>query len=166
MKFIKRITNFIKLFIQRIKQKKHKKQQSTGLSYIDARKSTNVLDVDLLNDNISKSDNKKVRQYTKKLITALTIFACIWISWSYILASIALCIYGNPEPLSTLSEKVCEVIIGAVIAYCLKAFFESFAEKGMSMIEEHWNNNTEHSNVIEETHNNNDNNNNNNEPVG
>lgn len=136
-----------------------RKQQPVGMSYIDARKETNVLDVDLLDDNASKSDKKKVRQYTKKLITALTIFACIWISWSYILASIALCLYGNPEPLSTLSEKVCEVIIGTVIAYCLKAFFESFAEKGMEIIDGHWNNHNNRSESVEKTTNND-------EPVG
>ena len=152
-----------KLFIKikkRIASLFKRKPKPMAHAYVDMRKETSVLDVDLVDDNTSKVNKKKVRQYTKKLITALTVFACIWISWSYILASIALCLYGNPEPLSTLSEKVCEVIIGAVIAYCLKAFFESFAEKGMEIIEEHWNSRIDNPNVVEETINNDD------KPVG
>ena len=136
-----------------------RKQKKMSHTYIDLRRETSVLDVDLIDDRTDNVNKKKVRQYTKILITSLTIFACVWISWSYILASIALCMYGNPEPLSTLSEKVCEVIIGTVIAYCLKAFFESFAERSMEIIEEHWNVNNSHSEVIETT-------NNNDKPVG
>lgn len=98
-----------------------------GLSYIDARQETNVLDVDLLDDNVSEKDKKKVRQYTKCLVTSLTIAACVWISTSYILAAVALVMYGNAEPLSSLSEKVCEVIIGTVVAYAFKSLLESYS---------------------------------------
>lgn len=137
MSFIKKIISFVKLFIQKRKERKVKKlsakiqkinkQQPMGLSYIDARQETNVLDVDLIDDNASEKDKKKVRQYTKCLVTALTIMACVWISTSYILAAIALVMYGNAEPLSSLSEKVCEVIIGTVIAYAFKSLLESYS---------------------------------------
>lgn len=99
----------------------------TGVTVLDLDNETNVLDVDLIDDNISDEDKKTVRQYTKSLVTALSIMACIWISMSYLLSTVALVMYGNAEPLSSLSEKVCEVIIGVVIAYACKSFFESFA---------------------------------------
>ena len=149
MKFIKKLASFFKLFIQKRKQRKIKKlntkiqkinkNQPMGLSYIDTRQETNVLDVDLLDNNAKDKDKKLVRQYTKTLITTLTIMAIIWISWSYILATIALFLYGTVEPLITVSTKVCEVVLGAVIAYCLKAFFETFAQKTMELIDRHYN---------------------------
>ena len=127
MKFIKKVIDFFKSFIHKRKQRKLNKQQPMGLSYIDARQETNVLDVDLIDDNASEKDKKKVRQYTKCLVTALTIMACVWISMSYVLSTVALVMYGNAEPLSSLSEKVCEVIVGVVIAYSLKAYLESYS---------------------------------------
>ena len=140
MKLIKRIFYCIKDFMQNRKNKKLQKQQPMGLSYIDARQETNVLDVDLVDDNATKQNKKKLRQFTKIIITTLTISAIVWITWSYVLASIALILYGNPEPMSSLSEKVCEVVLGTVIAYCLKAFFETFAEKSMELVDTYINN--------------------------
>jgi hypothetical protein len=94
---------------------------------------TNVLDVDLIDDNANEKDKKKVRQYTKSLVTALTIMACVWISMSYLLSTIALVMYRNAEPLSSLSEKVCEVIIGVVIAYAFKSYLESYSSAKHSL---------------------------------
>ena len=134
MKFIKKIITFIKLFFQKRKLRKQNKKQPMGASFINPNATvinvdgeTSVLDVDLVDDNINDKDKKKVRQYTKSLVTALTVMACVWISSSYILATIALVMYGNAEPLSSLSEKVCEVIIGVVIAYAFKSYLESYS---------------------------------------
>lgn len=134
MKFIKKIITFIKLFFQKRKLRKQNKSQPMGASFINPNATvinvggeTSVLDVNLVDDNASEKDKKKVRQYTKSLVTALTVMACIWISSSYILATIALVMYGNAEPLSSLSEKVCEVIIGVVIAYAFKSYLESYS---------------------------------------
>ena len=55
--------------------------------------------------------------------------------------------------MSSLSEKVCDVIIGYIIVYCLKAFFETFAEKGMELIERHINKDTESPEYIDSTNN-------------
>ena len=123
MNLIKKIIRFFKIFIEKRKARK----RVAGVSYIDLRKKTDVLDVDLLDDNASEKDKKKVRQYTKSLVTGLTIAACAWISTSYVLAAVALVMYGNAEPLSSLSEKVCEVIIGTVIAYAFKSLLESYS---------------------------------------
>lgn len=134
MKFIKKIITFIKLFFQRRKLRKQNKKTTYGASFINPNATvinvgdkTSVLDVDLVDDNASKKDKKKVRQYTKLLVTSLTVMACIWISMSYLLSTVALIMYGNAEPLSSLSEKVCEVIIGVVIAYAFKSYLESYS---------------------------------------
>ena len=134
MKFIKKIIKFIKIFFQKRKLRKQNRKQPMGASFINPNATvinvggeTSVLDVDLVDDNVNDKDKKKVRQYTKSLVTALTVMACVWISSSYILATIALVMYGNAEPLSSLSEKVCEVIIGVVIAYAFKSYLESYS---------------------------------------
>jgi hypothetical protein len=88
---------------------------------------TNPLDVDLLKGNIKNT--KKLRQYTKSLVTVLTTFACMWITLSYILSAYALIKYQISQPLSDLSQQVCITILGVVISYCLKAFIETYCEK-------------------------------------
>ena len=88
---------------------------------------TNPLDVDLLKGNIKNT--KKLRQYTKSLVTVLTTFACMWITLSYILSAYGLIKYQISQPLSDLSQQVCITILGVVISYCLKAFIETYCEK-------------------------------------
>lgn len=151
MKFIKRIINFVKIFIRKRKNRKllkKQKSQPMGMNYIDFRKETNVLDVDLIDKNISEKARKKVRQFTKTIIITYTITSIIWITWSYLLATYAMIVLLNVEPMSSLSEKVCDVISGYIIVYCLKAFFETFAEKGMELIERHINKDIESSESI------------------
>lgn len=135
-KIMKKIINFFKLFHQKRKarrQTKKYKSQPMGASIINPNGTViniadgkSVLDVDLIN-GASEKDKKKVRQYTKCLVTALSIMACLWISMSYVLSYVALIMYGNAEPLSSLSEKVCEVIIGVVISYAFKSYLESYS---------------------------------------
>ena len=117
MNFIKKIKLFFENFKQKRKQGKVKKLE------LKIQKLSNNQPMDS-----SCADNKKIKQYSKCLVTALTIAACLWISMSYLLSTVALIMFGNAEPLSSLSEKVCEVIIGVVIAYSCKSFSESFAE--------------------------------------
>ena len=151
MKFIKRIINFVKIFIRKRKNRKllkKQKSQPMGMNYIDFRKETNVLDVDLIDKNISEKARKKVRQFTKTIIITYTITSIVWITWSYLLATYAMIVLLNVEPMSSLSEKVCDVISGYIIVYCLKAFFETFAEKGMELIERHINKDIESSESI------------------
>ena len=92
MKFIKRIINFVKIFIRKRKNRKllkKQKSQPMGMNYIDFRKETNVLDVDLIDKNISEKARKKVRQFTKTIIITYTITSIVWITWSYLLATYA-----------------------------------------------------------------------------
>lgn len=123
-----------KKFIDFIKSVfKHKKPQPMGTTIIhnatviQTDDETNPLDVDLLKGNIKNT--KKLRQYTKSLVTVLTTFACIWITLSYILSAYALIKYQISQPLSDLSQQVCITILGVVISYCLKAFIETYCEK-------------------------------------
>lgn len=155
MKFIKKIITFIKLFFQKRKLRKQNKKQPMGLSFINPNATvinvggeTSVLDVDLIDKNISEKARKKVRQFTKTIIITYTITSIIWITWSYLLATYAMIVLLNVEPMSSLSEKVCDVISGYIIVYCLKAFFETFAEKGMELIERHINKDIESSESI------------------
>ena len=132
MKFIKKIITFIKIFYQKRKNRKllkKQKSQPVGMNYVDLRKETNVLDVDLIDKNTNQKDKKKVRQYMKCLVTSLTFFACIWISTSYVFAGIALLNFGNSDPLTSLSEKVCETILGVCITYGLKSYLETFSQE-------------------------------------
>ena len=115
---------FIKKFIEIRRRRKNKPMGTT----IIVGKDTNPLDVDLVDDNLNTKDKKKLRQYTKCLVTALTIMACIWITISYIYAGIGLFLYGNPEVLIELSKQVCVTILGVTISYCIKAYMESYSE--------------------------------------
>ena len=156
MKFIKKIITFIKIFYQKRKNRKllkKQKSQPVGMNYVDLRKETNVLDVDLIDKNISEKAKKKVRQFTKTIIITYTVTSIVWITWSYMLATYAMIILSNIEPMSSLSEKVCDVIIGYIIVYCLKAFFETFAEKGMELIERHINKDIESPEYIDSINN-------------
>ena len=76
-----------------------------------------------------KTEKVKIRQYTKTLVTALTVMACIWISTSYVYAGACLFMYGSTEYLSELSQQVCITILGTVIVYAFKSFFETFSER-------------------------------------
>ncbi len=71
---------------------------------------------------------EKHATYSKLLTSSLVVSAAGWISWSYILATIALIQYGNVDPLTTLSIEVCKTIIGTVIVYGTKALFENIAK--------------------------------------
>ena len=115
---------FIKKFIEIRKRRKNKPMGTA----IIVEKDTNPLDVDLVDDNINTKDKKKLRQYTKRLVTALTIMACIWITISYVYAGIGLFLFGNSEVLIELSKQVCVTILGVTISYCIKAYMESYSE--------------------------------------
>lgn len=76
-----------------------------------------------------KKKRNQFKQYTKRLVTALTVMACIWISTSYVYAGACLFLYGNAEYLSELSQQVCITILGVVISYAVKSYAETFSER-------------------------------------
>lgn len=124
---------FFKKFFQ-LRKKRHAAAASSSTILVVPDRRTDVLDVNLVDKETTQDNKKTIRQYTKKIVSAITILAGFWITWSYVLATIALITYQNADPLSTLSEKVCEVIVGVVISYCIKAFLETFSERSIPQI--------------------------------
>lgn len=84
--------------------------------------------MDLLDDDASKSDKKKVRQYTKIAVTFILIMASVWITWSYMLSTYSVVVLGTTKVLQDLSKDVCNSIIAVMLGYFLKAYFESHAK--------------------------------------
>ena len=66
--------------------------------------------------------------FTKVVVCTMLYLATAWITWSYVLATTALIMYGNADPLSELSSEVCRTIIATVISYCVKALFENISK--------------------------------------
>ena len=132
---MKKIINKIKGFFRRFKKKPI--AASSNVNFIDVEnkeKETNVLDVDLIDHNISEKSKKKVRQYTKIIVTVLISMAIIWISWSYVLATVALINFGTFQPLMSLSQQVCITILGVCTSYFVKSYFETWSEKKNEML--------------------------------
>lgn len=77
---------------------------------------------------IRRKKPKDKLTFTKIIMTVLVSLASIWITWSYVLASIALSVYDNADALSTLSEEVCRTILGVVIGYCVKSLAENISK--------------------------------------
>lgn len=71
-----------------------------------------------------KKNDKQIHTFTKKWVSRLLWFGCIWISWSYVLAS-----FDKVSIAEALSETVAKVIIATILGYLLKAFFETYSEK-------------------------------------
>ena len=66
------------------------------------------------------------KTFTKKWVSRLLWFGCIWISASYVLAFL-----GREQIAESLSETVAAVIIATILGYLCKAFFETREEELM-----------------------------------
>ena len=83
-----------------------------------------------------KSKNKKKRfnmkTFTKTWITRLLIILCIWVTWTYVLTTFAV-IKGFDtnviQALSELSQKALEVILGTILGYMCKSFWETYKQE-------------------------------------
>lgn len=71
-----------------------------------------------------KKNDKNILTFTKKWVNRLMWFGCIWITWSYILAT-----FNKVSIAEALSETVAKVIIATILGYMCKAFFETYSEK-------------------------------------
>lgn len=63
--------------------------------------------------------NKKKIQFTKIIIMMVLIWAMLMVSTTYVLQAF------HREAPETLSIRIVELIIAAIVTYCLKAFFET-----------------------------------------
>lgn len=144
---MKKIFIYIKAFFITLRKRVKKKSKSLPYSsFVSSapnvnviavnpqEKETNVLDVDLISHNLDIKEKKQVRQYTKIAVTLILVMAIIWITWSYILATVALIKFETFQPLMSLSQQVCITILGTMLGYYLKSYFESYQEKKNEML--------------------------------
>ena len=66
---------------------------------------------------MKKRKPKSFKQYTKCFVTTITVCAILWITWSYVLATIQFFTSGMTQTLESLSTNVCTVIIGTALGY-------------------------------------------------
>lgn len=85
---------------------------------------------------MGKRKSTTFKQYTKRFVTAITVCAIIWITWSYILATIQLLSTGMTETLESLSTNVCTVILGTALGYMIKSFVETYCERKSNLAEQ------------------------------
>ena len=131
MKFIKKFITFIKVFFQKRKLRKQNKSQPMGASFINPNATvinvggeTSVLDVDLVDDNASEKDKKKVRQYTKKWVDIILTVSLIDVQFCFVLAFL-----GKEQIAETLGIAIITEIVAIGLGYMLKAFFETNSQK-------------------------------------
>lgn len=84
-------------------------------------------------------NSKKFVQYTKCFVTWITVCAVVWITWSYVLATIQLFKTGMTDTLESLSNNVCTVILGASLGYMVKSFVETYFERKSNLAEQKYN---------------------------
>jgi len=101
-----------------------------------------------------KSEKAKMRTYTKFMVTVILIVSIIWVSFSYVLAAISVIRDGNMDTLESLSREVIIALIGTILGYLLKSFFET-KEEGKQKIKqkelEYQNNISDDDSITEET---------------
>lgn len=73
---------------------------------------------------MKKLNDKYIQTFTKKWVNRLLWFGVIWITWSYVLASL-----DKATIAEALSETVAQVIIATTLGYLLKSFFETYSQK-------------------------------------
>lgn len=79
-----------------------------------------------------KRKNKSNKQtFTKLWVNRLLWFSCFWITFSYVLAA-----FGMVTIAEALSQTACTTIIGVMIGYLAKAFFETKSEKNLEFQKE------------------------------
>lgn len=69
-------------------------------------------------------NKRKKIQFTKIIVTITLVIALIDLQLTYILAFM-----GCPETLEETSGKIITEIIGVILVYCAKSFFETREEK-------------------------------------
>jgi len=83
-----------------------------------------------------KKRKNQIKTFTKVWVNRLLWFSCIWITFSYILAAM-----GMVTIAESLSQTACTTIIGVMIGYLAKSFFETKAEKDLEFKKERYYNN-------------------------
>lgn len=71
-----------------------------------------------------KTDKQKTQTFTKRWVSRLLWFSCFWITASYYLA-----FKGKEVIAEELSSTVATIIVGTILGYFLKSYFETKEEK-------------------------------------
>ena len=77
-----------------------------------------------------KMKNKKIT-YTKIMVTIYSIAIIVWITWSYILATL-----GFEEIVENLSVQVVIIGVASILGYFLKSFFETKEQEKIKLEKE------------------------------
>lgn len=85
---------------------------------------------------MNKLNDKYIKTFTKTWVSRLLWFGVIWITWSYVLATL-----GKTDIAESLSQTVAQVVIATLLGYLCKAFFETFSEKHNILKEKELNHN-------------------------
>lgn len=94
-----------------------------NIDVINIDGSTNVLDVDLVDDNTSEENKNKIRTFTKKWVDIILTVSLIDIQLVFVLAYL-----GKEQIAETLGVAIVTEIIGVTISYLCKSYFESFSQ--------------------------------------
>lgn len=94
---------------------------------------------------MKKLNDKYIQTFTKIWVSRLLWFGCIWITWSYMLATL-----GKTDIAESLSQTVAQVIIATTLGYLIKAFFETYSEKRNELKERDLNSAKENDNINNE----------------
>ncbi len=81
------------------------------------------------NKSNKNSDKKELRQFSKRIVTALFLCSVIWVTASYSLACYALIKFGNVDTVSSVTEKVVDMLKVVFGAYFVKSFLETYSQK-------------------------------------
>lgn len=141
---IRVIKKFIELRKQRRQNKKVNSNPMGSTIIVDNRDDFNsdLLDAELIDKNTEEKDKKKIRQYTKVLITAITLMSCIWISCSYVMAFYSLVELQDTQTMSELSRQVLICVLSTSLGYMLKSYFETFSQAKHELDVMNFNSNT------------------------
>ena len=76
-----------------------------------------------------ESQKKELRQYSKRIVTALFLCSVLWVSASYVMAFYALIFQENVDTVSSVTEKVVDMLKVVFGYYFAKSFLETYSEK-------------------------------------
>lgn len=84
---------------------------------------------------MGKRKNRRFRTFTKRAVKAILFIALLDLQLSYLLAFL-----GREQIAENLSSDITKVIIGTILGYLAKAFFETKEAEKVRLHEEEWRN--------------------------
>lgn len=87
--------------------------------------------------------------FTKKMVILVLFISIIWVTWSYILATISIIKYGNSDIVESVSIEVVRVLVATILGYFCKAYFETKQEERNKLLKQKLNNNI-NDNILQE----------------